>query len=445
MIKKVLNSFLLMTFLLFSFSVKASAENNYGDRAYKHVQQLNSIGNRVTGTEANKKSQEYLIEVFKSFGYNTEAQKFSFNRKGTDYEACNLIATKPGVLNKQIIIGAHYDTVAKGHGVDDNGSGVGVMLEVAEKIKNMDTPYTIKFIAFGAEELGLQGSKYYASKMSKEEIDNTVVMINLDSLAVGDNMYVYGTEGENGYYRDKALSIAKALNLKLGTNEGINPEYPKGTTGDWSDHAPFKALGIEHAYFEATNWLLGDKDGYVQTEKDGAVWHTDKDDLQYIEQNYENRIKDHLNAFTLVLEKLALSYKGKAIKIDLDLSKYDGNLANGKIELIKEGKIINSSSINEKGQILFQGLDEGVYTINLTGIEKFTLKNIPQNIAISEDEIKTCKISIENNVINTSTENKGIEENSKTTLPETGSLLDNNSLLAIGVLLLAVGMKSLKK
>lgn len=177
-------------------------------------------------------------------------------------------------------------------------------MEAAERLKDIDTPYSIRFIAFGSEEVSLRGSNYYASNMSKEDISNTVGMINMDSLAVGDKMYVYGSAGDKGFIRDLALNIAKNKNLNIGTNPGHNPEYPAGTTGDWSDHAPFNRLGIPYGYLESTNWELGDKDGYTQTEKHGGVWHTKNDNLEFIQREFPGRIEEHLSAFSSLLTEL---------------------------------------------------------------------------------------------------------------------------------------------
>ena len=84
-------------------------------------------------------------------------------------------------------------------------------------------------------------------------------------------------------------------------------DYPAGTTGLWSDHAPFVEQGIPFGYFEATNWELGDLDGYTQTELDGEIWHTEKDTISYIEENYPGRMKDHLSTFSKVLSDLLRS------------------------------------------------------------------------------------------------------------------------------------------
>jgi alkaline phosphatase isozyme conversion protein len=273
-----------------------------GAMAYEHMNYLaNEIGSRVAATENERKAAQYIKSQFERMGFDTEVQEFSYERRGNSYSSSNVIAYKKGKSSKQIIVGAHYDSVSAGKGVDDNASGVGVMLEVAEVLKKIQTPYSIVFIAFGAEEVGLQGSNYYADQMTNMEIENTVGMINLDSLAVGDKMYVYGDEGEDGFIRNQALEIAKKKKLQVSTNPGINPDYPPGTTGDWSDHAPFKAKGIPYGYLEATNWEIGALDGYDQTEKHGGVWHTKNDTLEFIEKEYPGRIQEHLSTFSTLL------------------------------------------------------------------------------------------------------------------------------------------------
>ena len=76
------------------------------------------------------------------------------------------------------------------------------------------------------------------------------------------------------------------MGITILTSPGLNKDYPYGTTGDWSDHVAFAKSGIPYLYVEATNWLLGDKDGYVNSVKAGEIWHRDKDTISYIEQRF---------------------------------------------------------------------------------------------------------------------------------------------------------------
>jgi alkaline phosphatase isozyme conversion protein len=280
-----------------------------GQIAYAHLEAISEgIGPRVAGTAEESKTAQYIILEFERLGYASELRPFTVTIKGRRVSSANVIAVKPGTSFQEIIVGAHYDSVGQGKGADDNASGVGVILEVARRLRDQETPYTIRFVLFGAEELELQGSKSYVSQMSRDEIKNTVAMINLDSVAAGDLAYIYGDQGKKGKIRDWALAYAADHSLALQTQPGENPKYPAGTTGDWSDHAPFKEAGIPYAYLEATNWTLGEKDGYTQVSTeygvDGEIWHTEYDTLEYINKTFPGRIAARLRVFVTLLEAI---------------------------------------------------------------------------------------------------------------------------------------------
>ena len=111
-------------------------------------------------------------------------------------------------------MGAHYDSVVAGNGADDNASGVGAMMEIAEEVAAYDRDYDVVFIAFGAEEVGLKGSAYYVGQMSQADKDRAVAMINFDSLAVGDIMYIHAGFNEKTGPRDAMLEIIDDLDLR---------------------------------------------------------------------------------------------------------------------------------------------------------------------------------------------------------------------------------------
>jgi hypothetical protein len=98
------------------------------------------------------------------------------------YGSMNVTGTLASGNRKQIIVGAHidsYDNV----GADDNASGMAVMLELARYFKQFeaDMEYCIKFVAFGAEEFGVLGSRSYMQKHA-DEMDDVVLFINLDTV-----------------------------------------------------------------------------------------------------------------------------------------------------------------------------------------------------------------------------------------------------------------------
>jgi alkaline phosphatase isozyme conversion protein len=286
--------------------------------AREHLVALSeTIGPRVAGSANETEAARYIETVLRDAGYAPLIQPFTFSAVITDVgvtlESANVLATKAGLSTQEIIVGAHYDSVEVGRGADDNASGVAVMLEVATRLKDVQTPYTIKFVAFGAEELDRQGSRYYAGEMTAADVDNTVAMINLDSLIAGDMTYVYGDAGEKGFLRDWLLDMAHKEGLDLRTQTGENPIYPAGTTGDWSDHAPFQTRGVPYAYFEATNWGLGARDGYTQVDErlgvGGEIWHTKYDNLAYIDETFPGRVDQHLELFVTALFNALTQFK----------------------------------------------------------------------------------------------------------------------------------------
>ena len=282
--------------------------NQPGIIASEYLSELSGMGARVAGTEAERDAGDWIQGTLEELGYTVTIEPFDYEVDGVKGTSENIIAVKDGKSGETIILGAHYDSVDAGDGSDDNGSGVAVVLEAATVLKDTEAPQTIKFIFFGAEEVGLCGSDYHVSQMTQEDIDQTVLMMNFDSLIAGDIAYVYGDADDNGKYRDLALEIAKEQNLDLITQPGDNAELPAGTTGDWSDHAPFKAAGIPHIYFESTNWTLGNKDGYTQVDLtlgiDGEIWHTKFDTMDYISTNFPDRIENRLSTFSTVTIEL---------------------------------------------------------------------------------------------------------------------------------------------
>jgi alkaline phosphatase isozyme conversion protein len=287
-----------------------------GVRAREHLVALaEGIGPRIAGTEAERAARDYIFAAFQAAGYQPELQEFSTTDEDDDgntlsIRSANVIAVKPGLSKREILVGAHYDSTGEaGRGADDNASAVSVLLEVAEKIQPLETPYTIRFITFGAEEIDLNGSSAYAGQMSRAEIDNTLAMINLDSLAAGDNPYLYSAEGPKAKVRDWALAWASQHGFDLQTVPNVDlTDEGDGT----SDHFAFQQIGIPYAYFEATNWTLGDRNGYTQVDpqfgESGEIWHTQYDNLEYLDKTFPGRVDAHLNLFVSVLQAILTEY-----------------------------------------------------------------------------------------------------------------------------------------
>ena len=329
--------FILILVTLFSFSIVASVAYAHqfgfripkqvtGDLAYKHVVHLSEeIGARVAGTLKEEDTAAYIAEQFEEMGYKVEFQDFNFKRGDDIYYSQNVIATKRGRKKQTVIIGAHYDSVSERScedgnvltGAGDNASGVAVMLEAASVLARYKTHGNIKFVAFGAEEVGLIGSEYYASQMTEKEIKNTVAMINLDSVGVGDHFNVYSGIDNPGWARNLALILGKIMGHDIRTSPG-EPScdfLAWGEAGDWSDHVAFKELGIPIAYFEMMNWEIEPCYG-EETEEFGWVMHTCMDNLSMVSKEKLEMTAEVVAALALMVSKTKLPkfHKGKVDK-----------------------------------------------------------------------------------------------------------------------------------
>jgi aminopeptidase YwaD len=172
----------------------------------------------------------------------------------------NVVGVLPGsstaAERKRIIIGAHMDHLGLGtssslapgeqavhNGADDNASGVAVLLGLAEafaRVAAEHRPHDLVFVAFGAEEMGLLGSKHMIETMPAEQRANVLAMLNFDMVGrLRDSLIVNGTgtaqewpallEEANGHLQLQLESVA----------DGWGP----------SDHASFYGEGVPVLHF----------------------------------------------------------------------------------------------------------------------------------------------------------------------------------------------------
>lgn len=103
----------------------------------------------VLEPEANRRAGASVEDQLRSYGYRTERQG----------EFGNVVALPEGhIAEPLVLIGAHYDSVPRTPGADDNGSAVAAMLEAARVIAEAGAPRPVGFAAFNREEDTLLGS-----------------------------------------------------------------------------------------------------------------------------------------------------------------------------------------------------------------------------------------------------------------------------------------------
>ena len=138
-----------------------------------------------------------------------------------------------------VIVGAHFDTVPDSMGASDNASGIGVLLTVAERMADSSLPFTLRFIAFGAEETGLHGSDYYVESLSQAKLEDIQLMINLDSVGSGTGLRIAGDRWAVSHMRDAAQ------------REDITLAPTGRGGGGGSDHVNFRNAWIPVIYLLA--------------------------------------------------------------------------------------------------------------------------------------------------------------------------------------------------
>ncbi|KAK8875234.1 peptidase family M28 [Apiospora arundinis] len=84
-----------------------------------------------------------------------------------------------------IMLGAHLDSVQAGPGINDDGSGTTLLLELSKALAKYKTQNKVRFAWWGAEENGLVGSKYYCANLPTADVDRLVAYLNFDMVSKG--------------------------------------------------------------------------------------------------------------------------------------------------------------------------------------------------------------------------------------------------------------------
>jgi len=163
-----------------------------------------------------------------------------------DAVTSNVIAeTKGGDPNKVLVVGAHLDSVTKGPGINDNGSGTSTLLEVAEQISALKLAprQKIRFIFFGAEESGTLGSEHYVDTLTDVQLGKIFANLNFDMLGSPNYVrFVYDGDGSNGDPGPPGSAQIEKVFTDYYAGQGLATE-PTAFDGR-SDYGAFIAVGI---------------------------------------------------------------------------------------------------------------------------------------------------------------------------------------------------------
>jgi Peptidase family M28 len=205
------------------------------------IRKLEAFQTRYASQPSCAAAGAWLFDSFNALGLVVERDDFTFG----SYNATNIVATLPGRTfpDQIVIIGAHYDSYSTdpahlAPGADDNASGTAAVLEIARVLSRRSFDFTIKFVAFSAEEFGLYGSRHFAR--DAHDAGQTIVgVINLDMIGFTDRLpedldliVNPASEWLAGAFTTAANAYAPLPTLKV-----VNGSFTR------SDHAPFWDMG----------------------------------------------------------------------------------------------------------------------------------------------------------------------------------------------------------
>lgn len=303
---------LICTFALTSACEYDSDRKSSSEFLSEHIEWLSSIERkgRFAGTIQEAEAANYIADLFLAFGLEPTGDDFTYQQQFTlsgpmaqvmnseNVISRNVIGDVVGTQypNRVIVVGAHYDGQGMGgpismdHGgepaihpsADDNASGTAGILYLAQYFSQNPPDHTLSFIAFSGEELGLLGSRYYASTLSARE-DTVFTMINLDMIGrIEDGkLSIFGTGTSNVW--DEVLDTVNMDSLVVN-------QIPGGSGS--SDHASFyeKGIPVLH-YFSGTH----------------SDYHSPTDTADKINYQGMKWILDHIKGVIAELDQLDLT------------------------------------------------------------------------------------------------------------------------------------------
>lgn len=230
--------------------VQSLADEVNSDSITSYIQRLQDFYCRFSFTDSSYAASQWLKERFEGWGYQTEFDSFYEVKAAAER---NVVATSPGsqAPEKQMIICGHFDATSNNAnfapGADDNASGTAAALEAARVFAGANGDYTIKFIAWAAEEDGCLGSYHYAGNAYSESADIAAVL-NYDMIGFRDDEYL------DNYIQSMDKTSEWLSNLYLDVSSMyvpslINFEVPPMGGSDWISFASrgYSSIGMEEA------------------------------------------------------------------------------------------------------------------------------------------------------------------------------------------------------
>ena len=222
-------------------------------RAVRHL--AGRIGPREAPGAAYARAARWVSAELSRLGYDVERQRVdvpageSWGVPVPSGRSANVVATPTGFdpTRPHLVVGAHLDTVPQAPGAEDNASGVGALLAVAEAASRRSTRLPTVFVAFGAEEPRGDpedhhyGSRRYVAQLGPQERAAVRGMVSLDRVGVGDRVPV-GSANDSDPVQEALLAAARRAGAAAVAESGQRS----------SDHWSFVRDGLPGARLGST-------------------------------------------------------------------------------------------------------------------------------------------------------------------------------------------------
>jgi len=224
------------TIFFFLLPLMAFAQDLSKERVVGIVSTLASdeMKGRKFGTPENDKASEYIAGEFKKnnleycFG---DSYMIPFEYKGQKgYNVCGI---KKGKSEQSLAFSAHFDHIGTNNkegdniynGADDDASGVSTVMGLADYFKDKKTDFSMVFMAFNAEEIGLIGSKALSENQNLNPVFNNIkALFNFEMLATESQF------GKNAVFMtgDEFSDFGELINTNAVNGLKIYPDPYQG-------------------------------------------------------------------------------------------------------------------------------------------------------------------------------------------------------------------------
>lgn len=205
--------------------------------------------NRIFGSLESRQPTGYLQDCLSEMGYEISYSHFDGRIAGKNKTGRNVLAYKQGSIDEILAIVAHFDTArTTAQGAADNGSGVGVLLEMARIFAANPTRRSLLLIFSDGGVWGSLGARDIAENNPQRA--KIVAVLTLDHVVPGDVSALCLQEtGQLGGYtpswlRQLARQAAEAQGMPVVQASAFPEHFERALLVSSADQGPFLKAGI---------------------------------------------------------------------------------------------------------------------------------------------------------------------------------------------------------